>query len=530
MRRISRQIAYTSERVILVLEVINMRFYKLSIENPMDEISFLYHVKACEIGSFMRNAITKVSLLLIFAIIPVTQAGNKDTSSPNESLQIHTASMSKAGGYVVSDIIREETENEQQKNLQRDKQQRHMEKRSLRAGEQKVAIVFDGTTQTIISLIKLRKKELANYALIIPIRSEELLNVEEMPVGAVDDIYWSFQAPNKLRFWGGVDFYGKLLDSALIGMNDPNIFQIKVMGPGVSPVENWLNMRDYKGFEPKYITSIESGGQDIYFIVVNIGLMNYYKQDFEFIQQQKWLKYCDGLEVKVTKVFDTLYKNSGQGTLAEQVSNEILQQKPFDQSVISSNPLNQQYNILSQHEYEELVLKNRTVGKESRELEYYLQDKFWKHPAIDKFHRIRDVLSTLERGLPISLKISFDTSELFIPIGLTKAQSGKTIFTTYVFSQEPLRDKEKTFNISEWRSLSTRSKAKLSQYLPVYDSKVVSILRFVGDSNMLEKDVFFKKMNPQERSMYSLKGLAEAKKLENDIIQAVSQDNLEDVN
>jgi hypothetical protein len=239
------------------------------------------------------------------------------------------------------------------------------------APDQKAAISFDGNNEIMILSTKVKSNELTNFGWIIPIKSTEKPEVELGNISIFYDLSDYFKPPRKLEVFGTA---GGLEAIEILEVKELDIYDITILrATDSNQLYNWLKINDFNIDEnSKHLLDFYTN-KDFFFIIVKIDLLNKYKDDIGFINQQDFLD-KDSIQGKIDEVLSPLVGRVGQTELSKLVVKDILLDKPYEESVISKNELNNRYNLITKEEYETLR-NNYSIGKEI-ERTFFENEKF----------------------------------------------------------------------------------------------------------------------------------------------------------
>ena len=178
--------------------------------------------------------------------------------------------------------------------------------------------------------------------------------------------------------------------------------------------------------------------------------------------------------------------------------------------------------IISEEEYNSLQNNMSKTEEQLKDVKKVVFDKFVNNENIQHFVRIEDIINNLEAGIVNPLKISFKPEQAFFPLKISSMNKGKVSIVAYIFSQEPLKDKNNVLQSSTWKKITEDFYEKISKHFKQKNFKCVSKLDFNDDSSMFENDVYFGIMNDKEKSKYFEENQILIPKLH----MALEQDNL----
>jgi ankyrin repeat protein len=207
---------------------------------------------------------------------------------------------------------------------------------------------------------------MANFACIFPIQSIDRPVVERVKSDAIRDIYWLLQGPGAMRF----ESMSYLLWSSsshpvsrLAKVQDPHIHHIKVLGPGTSALHDWLKENGFKEQDMSTLVASSKAHAKTFFVVAYVGLARLYEEEIRFTRNQEWLADVEPFNAKVEKALAGFTYDREHGSLSDRLARRILLREPYEGSEISEDPLNRQYNLLTEAEYDGLV-ERYGIGKD----------------------------------------------------------------------------------------------------------------------------------------------------------------------
>jgi hypothetical protein len=109
-----------------------------------------------------------------------------------------------------------------------------------------------------------------------------------------------------------------------------------------------------------------------------------------------------------------------------------------------------------------------------------------------KFDKLYSVISDLERGMAVPLKIEFQPPEPYYPLEISSLLNTKGFIGVYVISEEPIFDSNKMLSVDESKEINQELKNKLAEYLKLDNAAYITRLVFDDEFKKLTYDAFFK--------------------------------------
>ncbi|GEM_PF-6031404 len=225
------------------------------------------------------------------------------------------------------------------------------------ASSQNFVIMWDQNKEILVLSTKVESENLSNFGWIIPVKTNTKPEVELGNVTIFYDLNKYFQSPRKSSIFSiglfttqGMEYMEgfEILESKELGIYDITILK----ATDSNKLYDWLKINNFGIKEnAKQILDIYTN-ENFFFITVKIDLLNKYKNEINFIDNQNFIG--NSTEDKITNALSSLRYVKGRGFLSDAVTKDILLNKPYEESNISKNDLNLRFNLLSQTEYDEL--------------------------------------------------------------------------------------------------------------------------------------------------------------------------------
>ena len=348
------------------------------------------------------------------------------------------------------------------------------------APDQKVVITWDGKLQTMVLSTKVQSKELANFGWIIPVQSTAKPNVELGDVQIFYDLsdYFKTKVPGPILL-GGIGGANSGFDSIeVLETKELGIYDIVILqATDEKQLYKWLKINNFK--IPRHAKKILSHytKKDFYFITVKIDLMNKFRADIEVIEKFKLMDLVEYASSQTPIVDHSFPMNV---TDVELIMFNALLNKPYTREIDE---------YITSQDYEKINKR------------YSLNEPTFKK-VNEPLSRVAKMLFNLNQGVSKPLKITFSPKTPFFPLKISSINTGNSNVTAYIIANDPLKDKNRILEPSEFKEMGKSIRAKLNQYLNPVDLTYITKLSYFGESKNFREDVYFTKMDYSEKTKY----------------------------
>jgi ankyrin repeat protein len=329
------------------------------------------------------------------------------------------------------------------------------------APDQKVAIAWDGSTETMILATKLQSGTISDFGWLIPIKAFD------QPKVILGDMQVFYDLSDYFKPLSG-DIRTQTIKEASLSIDDVEVLEKKkldiyditvIKAKEGKALAEWLKQNGFKlPFDANETLDFYTN-KDFFFIAVKFDLSNKYKTEISEIGSSN-LKLIKSVADKIRKQYADVY-NISELVMA------VIHNKQYDGTFS---------DYLTREEYEGMQKEYTPVSttKESSK----------------SIKVICQVISDLKKGIATPLKISFKTDKPSFPLKISSLNKGNVKVTAYILSREPLTDAAGMLKLEKCIPTTKGFKDKIKNYLPVVSSEWVSQLVFDGNSSAFIKDAY----------------------------------------
>ncbi len=211
------------------------------------------------------------------------------------------------------------------------------------APDQKVVISWDGKMETMILSTKVQSDELSNFGWIIPLRSTQKPEVElgdvqifyEMSKYFNPPIYPSMNTRSMTLSAGGGFDRVEIIETKKLDIYDITILR----STDSEQLYQWFKINSFKVNENSKEILGFYATKDFFFITAKIDLQNKYKDELELLARPE-------TKEEISKIKGEIKRSGIIWKLSESLSKDILLDKSYNDSIISTNDLNEEYGLL----------------------------------------------------------------------------------------------------------------------------------------------------------------------------------------
>lgn len=336
--------------------------------------------------------------------------------------------------------------------------------RDVFAPDQKVAISWDGSTETMILATKLQAGTIADFGWLIPIKATKQPEVTLGDMQVFYDLSDYFKSMREEIESQNARSASLSLDSEDVEVLEKkklDVYDITVLKANEGKaLAEWLKKNDFKLPKDGNETLNSYANENFFFIAVKLDLTNKYKAEISELGNN--IKLIESVRNKVRKT-DEAEKH------VPDVVRAVINRKEYVYPI---------FEYIDEKEYERLKKiytgEANSINESSRSIE-----------------TICKVITDLKSGLATPLKISFKTDNPSFPLKISSINKGRVTITAYVLSNEPLTDKTGVLKIQKCIQTTAGFKSKINKYLPVSSSEWVAQLTFDGNSSDFKRDADF---------------------------------------
>lgn len=370
---------------------------------------------------------------------------------------------------------------------------------ALQAPEQKVVISWDGNRQVMVLATRVRASEIADFGWIIPVKTDTPPQVELADTEVFDHLKDYFLPVPKTFTLLGAGAPGSEIE--LIETKDLGIYRVTIVRATDSHAFSaWLQAN---GFSSNQALEDVLGSyrlEDFFFVLAQIDLSIVFKDDIDFVRRQAMVADVTSLDGKAIKALAALRWPTGDQSLAELVTEDILAARPYRSSSLASNPLNRIYNLIGPEDYEKLLARHFFASDEPKaHLTETLSERLYDHESVQPFVRIENIFTDLEAGVANPLKITCTPKAPFFPMRISSANAGSVAIVAYVLADQPVADAGKILKAEVWKPVSDDLRRDISGSLDATHASCLTKLTFVGESSAFTQDIDFQPMEDDER-------------------------------
>lgn len=304
--------------------------------------------------------------------------------------------------------------------------------------EQKAAIFWDGTNETIIISTKIRSDNLSNMAWVLPVPSKTTPEVTQGDIEIFDEIAFEFGE------WVGGDYYISY-EFCIIAIF---IFIISIIGLILI-----LLKKETKFFVLLLVLFVSLLIISVYF--------GFYIYASSMIGAGDQVYDVEVIDIKKVDIYDiAILKATNASNLVDWLNNNNF--------TVSSSTIPVLQDYCNQSDF------------------YFIVNKINLTNVYTTAEEIQNVTSDLEDGIATPLQISFQPEQAFYPMRMSSINKGSTSIDVYFISNCSVFDELGDLTYQEVRYANSGS------IIPSFDvGDIITFLNYEGDTQDLTEDSYF---------------------------------------
>lgn len=358
------------------------------------------------------------------------------------------------------------------------------------APDQKVAIAWDGHTETMILSTELQSDELANFGWIIPIQSTTRPEVDLADVQVFHDLRDHFKLRDQLLRDTVAD-YSDPDTVFVVGTRELGAYDITVLkASDPDDLQEWLSANG--SMMPPGATDVFSHytHDAFYFVVVRLDLLNARRDDIRRLETYGLWDAVKGAAMAVPTtpnvfaslwLFDVYNWASAEKLLpmllAKYVALLAMRDAPYPGSLVPYFP-REEYDRLEKGKGDIPVLDVEAVQ--------------------DSALRLVQKIMELRLGMARPIKISFAPGEPVFPLRVSRINQSNVLVTAYVFTPELMTDGSGILQMDRCMEVTAGLRRKIGKHLDIAGCQYLSRLTFEGPSSLFAKDARFVVMDDKD--------------------------------